>query len=96
MFSLMLLFIVCTCLWAIVSPLVATGVLGTLGLTLIACGSLADLDLVPHPGYHLRTIGLVLTCASMLWRYAGQARWNEWSAKHIRRAEDLRAHNRRT
>lgn len=97
MSNLLLLYIACVSLWAIISPRVPTGVLGTTGLTFIACGCLAELDPNSYVHLHLRTYGLALVCTSMAWRYAGRDWWIKWSEGHIQRAERLAGRtNRRT
>ena len=39
-----LILVVCACLWAVTSPNIHTGIVVTIGLVLLACGCLAELD----------------------------------------------------
>lgn len=73
------------CLWAIVSPAVPTGVLGTVGLCLIGAGALLGLDDYTHYGIvDVLLAGVVCGGLHVAWRVALSRRWHG----HMRRLSD--------
>lgn len=71
------------CLWAIVSPIIPTCVLGTLGLCCVGVGALLTLDARMQPAIDLVLLGALLGGLQVLWRTYKSGR-----NRHMRRLTD--------
>jgi hypothetical protein len=71
------------CLWAIISPVIPTCVLGTAGLCCVGVGALLTLDTRMQPAIDLVLTGALLGGLQVVWR-AHKSRRN----RHMRRMSD--------
>ncbi len=98
---ILMLALVCACMWAIVSPRVETGVIGTCGLLLIAFASLTACDTEARFGTPERvivtmTVGCLLVAIGILVQYwrihrtipADRRRRTEDQLRAVRRVRD--------
>lgn len=71
------------CLWAIVSPVVPTCILGTAGLCCVGIGALLTLDTRMQPAIDIVLLGALLGGLQIIWR-GHKTRQNQ----HMRRMSD--------
>ena len=80
----LLLFVAVVCIWLIRTPRVHTGVFGTAGLVLVACGCLAALDegASADRAFTIRSWGLAAIGWGAVWRFLIRPKWLEWADNH--------------
>lgn len=83
MHELLVYAVAAMCLWAIVSPIIPTCVLGTAGLCCVGIGALLTLDARMQPAVDVVLIGALLGGLQVIWR-SYKTRRNQ----HMRRMSD--------